>query len=254
MMSSDQQQVQKAIKRVDLFGLPVDIGLNSSDVLERIKAGNMRLTYLNPYAYTIASNNAEYISNLGSFEIIVCDGIGIQAALKTVFGVSTPILTLDYCGIGRDYLQLASEQGMSLCLVGADTLTVDKAALRIGSEYPGLADLKAFSGYGHGPEKARKYIIDNVTDLVLVGMGMGRQESYMLHLVDSGWTGAGLCVGGFFTKLANPDLEYPKWSEKLNLRFLGRLVKEPRRLSRRYFVDYQRFIGLYLKHVFRIRG
>jgi UDP-N-acetyl-D-mannosaminuronic acid transferase (WecB/TagA/CpsF family) len=81
---------------------------------------------------------------------------------------------------------------------------------------------------------------------------MGRQESYMLSLVDSGWTGVGICVGGFFPKLANPDLEYPEWSKKLNLRFLGRLVKEPRRLSRRYFIDYQRFIGLYLKHVFRI--
>lgn len=251
-MSEEQQQVQKVIKRINLFGLPVDVELNSADVLEHIKTGNLRLSYLNPYAYTVASKNLEYVTNLNAFEIIVCDGIGIQTALKTVFGISTPILTPDYFGIGRDYLQLASERGMSLCLVGADTLTVDKAALRIGSEYPGLVNLKAFSGYGEGPEEAKKFITENETRLVLVGMGMGLQESYMLSLVDSGWTGVGICVGGFFPKLANPDLEYPEWSKKLNLRFLGRLVKEPRRLSRRYFIDYQRFIGLYLKHVFRI--
>jgi len=253
-MSAEQQQVQKAIKRVDLFGLPVDVGLNSADVLEHIKTGNMRLTYLNPYAFTIARNNSEYVSDLNNFDMVVCDGIGIQKALRTVFGISTPVLTLDYNGIGREYLQLASECGMSLCLVGADELTLGKAVSRIKSDYPSLGNLRAFSGYGKGPDDAKRFITENGTQLVLVGMGMGLQETYMLSLVDSGWTGAGLCVGGFFAKLANPDLEYPKWSEKLNLRFLGRLVKEPRRLSRRYSIDYQRFIGLYLKHVFKIRG
>ena len=56
-------------------------------------------------------------------------------------------------------------------------------------------------------------------DLVLVGMGMGRQEHFLLELRNQGWEGAGICVGGFIDKLADPALRYPKWTERDGLRF-----------------------------------
>ena len=120
---------------------------------------------------------------------------------------------------------------------------------RIVEEYPGISRISAYDGFGESPQEALQYILKDKSDLVLVGMGMGRQEAFLLKLIDAGWRGAGLCVGGFFDKLANPELEYQPWAEKTRLRFLGRLVREPRRLSRRYFIDYQRFILLFLKNL-----
>jgi N-acetylglucosaminyldiphosphoundecaprenol N-acetyl-beta-D-mannosaminyltransferase len=232
-----------------LFGLPLDLETSEASVLERIQAGNFLLTYLNPYSYTVVSKYAGYEELLHNFDCVVCDGVGVQIAAKTVFGVSTPILSLDYSGIGRSYLQLASHTNMSLCLVGGQTDTVQKAAQRIGTEFPGIMTIDAFRGFGNGPKEAEEYILSKDTQMVLAGLGMGMQERFVQGLVQSGWRGVGLCVGGFFDKLADPQLEYQPWAERIKMRFLGRLVREPRRLSRRYFIDYQRFIKLYCKYL-----
>jgi len=243
------EQKEHTFKRVSLFELPLDIGVDRQDVMERVAAGNLLLSYLNPYAYSIIRKLPAYASNLRRFDFIVCDGIGIQMAVETVFKVNTPILSLDYSGLGHDYLQLAANRNMTLCLVGAEQEVVRKAAAIIRERYPGFRTITPFSGYGKSPGEARKFILEAKPDLVLAGLGMGLQESYLVELVDSGWTGVGICVGGFLDKLARPQLEYPGWARKTRLRFLGRLIKEPRRLSKRYFIDYQPFIGMYLKHL-----
>jgi N-acetylglucosaminyldiphosphoundecaprenol N-acetyl-beta-D-mannosaminyltransferase len=209
------------------------------------------LSYLNPYSWSVVSKSQGYRSDLERFDLVVCDGVGVQIAVKAVLKCETPVISLDYSGIGREYLQLGSDAEMSLCMVGSENEIVQEAARTIEQDYPGFSDVEFFCGYGESPEKAKEFILDTDPDLVLVGLGMGRQESYLLALVDAGWSGIGICVGGFFDKLAKPGLDYPKWIEKRKLRFLWRLIREPRRLSRRYFIDYQPFIKLYLRHVFK---
>lgn len=245
--------LEKVINCVSLFGLPLDIDIDHQDVMDRMASGKLLLTYLNPYAYSVRKMRPHYAEQLNQFDLVVCDGIGIQKAVKTLFKVSTPILTPDYSGIGHDYLRLGAEQNMSLCMVGADQDVVLEAAARIEEDHPGFRRISAYGGFGESPAEAKEYILQSEPDMVLAGMGMGAQEAYLLELLDAGWTGIGICVGGFFDKLANPDLEYPEWSEKIGLRFLGRISKEPLRLSRRYFVDYQPFIMLYLKHLISSR-
>jgi N-acetylglucosaminyldiphosphoundecaprenol N-acetyl-beta-D-mannosaminyltransferase len=233
--------------RIDLFGLPLDIGVTESDVVQRLTDGLLRLTYLNPLAFRIAAEFPEYSENLARFDMVVCDGIGVQKAAKRLYGRSTPILTPDLSGIGRAYLQFGAARGLALCLVGARPGVSDAAARTIDSSFSGYSSIVAFDGYGDSPERAKKHMLDSATDMVLVGLGMGRQEAWLLDLAGTGWQGIGICVGGFLDKLAHPDLDYPAWSERLNLRFLGRLLQEPRRMSKRYFFDYQPFIRHYLK-------
>ena len=78
-------------------------------------------------------------------------------------------------------------------------------------------------------------------------MGAPRQERFLLNLRESGWRGAGFTCGGFFDQVSGNGDYYPAWIDRLNLRFLYRLVREPRRLWRRYLVDYQVFLRLYMK-------
>ena len=248
-MNTKKMKTSKAGRRELLFGLPLDVETSEGFVLDRISEGEFLLTYLNPYSYFVANNDSGYEKKLQEFDCVVCDGIGVQIATKTVFGTSTPILSLDYSGIGREYLQLASEYEMNICLVGGKVDVVQKAAEHIRREFPGIPRVEAFCGYGDGPHRAANFILSDDIQLVLAGMGMGMQEEFLIQLAESGWKGTGLCVGGFFDKLANPQLEYQPWAAKTKLRFLGRLVREPKRLSRRYFVDYQQFIRLYLKYL-----
>ena len=248
-MNTKKPKTSKTGRRELLFGLPLDVETSEGFVLDRIYEGKFLLTYLNPYSYFVAKNDLGYERILQEFDCVVCDGIGVQIACKTVFGVLTPILSLDFSGIGKEYLQLASEYEMNVCLVGGKVDVVQRAAEHIRRKFPGIPRVEAFCGYGDGPHRAAKFILSDDTRLVLAGMGMGIQEEFLIQLAESGWKGTGLCVGGFFDKLANPQLEYQAWAANTKLRFLGRLVREPKRLSRRYFVEYRQFIKLYCEYI-----
>jgi N-acetylglucosaminyldiphosphoundecaprenol N-acetyl-beta-D-mannosaminyltransferase len=72
-------------------------------------------------------------------------------------------------------------------------------------------------------------------------MGIGRQEQFLLHAASSGWTGWGFTCGGYLDQLAGGIDYYPRWVDQANLRFLYRLYREPRRLWRRYCLEYGEF-------------
>lgn len=59
-----------------------------------------------------------------------------------------------------------------------------------------------------------------------------------------GWRGWGFTCGGFLDQLGSGLYYYPQWVDQMNLRFAYRLLKEPRRLWRRYFFEYSRFAWL----------
>jgi len=72
-------------------------------------------------------------------------------------------------------------------------------------------------------------------------MGSLVQESFLLALMGSGWRGLGFTCGGFLDQLSNGFNYYPKLVNALNLRWAYRLAKDPRRLWRRYLLDYPVF-------------
>ncbi|MGE3623585.1 MAG: WecB/TagA/CpsF family glycosyltransferase, partial [Bdellovibrionales bacterium] len=57
-----------------------------------------------------------------------------------------------------------------------------------------------------------------------------------------GYGGLAITCGGFFDQYLEGDKYYPDWVDTWNLRFAWRLYKEPRRLWKRYLIDYQFFI------------
>ena len=241
------------IERVSLFGLPVDIGVTGADVAARIATGDLLMTYLNPLGYHIPREFPDYASHLESFDLVICDGIGIQRAVKRVFGKNTPVISPDYSGIGREIFSSGANAGYSLCLVGGKQGVTVEAAEHIGAEYPGYRGITTFDGYGASLAQARRHILETGPQMLMVALGMGRQEAYLMDLVAAGWRGVGICVGGVLDKVARPEHSYPKWSERTNMRFLGRLVREPRRMSRRYFIHYQPFMASYLKHLLGVK-
>jgi len=59
----------------------------------------------------------------------------------------------------------------------------------------------------------------------------------------------------FLDQIIGTDGDYfPAWSDRFHLRWLYRLYKEPRRLWKRYFLDYPRFLGVFVADWYRTRG
>ncbi|NJO34267.1 MAG: hypothetical protein HC869_15170 [Rhodospirillales bacterium] len=69
------------------------------------------------------------------------------------------------------------------------------------------------------------------------------QESFLLRLRQQGFNGVGFTCGGFLDQYSIGKQYYPTWIDRLELRWLYRLIMEPGRLWRRYFVEYQPFVS-----------
>ena len=79
-----------------------------------------------------------------------------------------------------------------------------------------------------------KKIIKLKPDICLVALGIPEQEKLILKYYDKAEKGIFMGVGGSFDVLSGCKKRAPRISIKLNLEWLYRIIKEPKRLKRFY--------------------
>lgn len=80
-------------------------------------------------------------------------------------------------------------------------------------------------------------------DVLLVGMGMPRQERWVARFRDRLPPCVILTVGAAFDYEAGVTPTPPRWSGRLGVEWLFRFAAEPRRLFFRYFIEPWSLIG-----------
>lgn len=146
-----------------------------------------------------------------------------------------------------EYLCSSCERdGRSVYFLGGTAEVVGTVATRMSRQYPDLR-LGFHHGYFSDQEFATR--ADDVrafgADILIVGMGVPRQE----HFIRSQWehlgVGAAIGVGGSFNVIAGSLRRAPVWMQKSGLEWVYRLKQEPRRLFRRYAVTNTLFCVLF---------
>ena len=97
-------------------------------------------------------------------------------------------------------------------------------------------------------------INDSGADLVWVGLSTPKQERWMHAHRDKLHAAALLGVGAAFDMHAGRLDQAPAWMQERGLEWLYRLVKEPRRLWKRYFRNNPRFVLRILRNPPRLRA
>ncbi len=135
-----------------------------------------------------------------------------------------------------------------VALVGGTEENIRQAAQLLVNKYPSLELGYVRSGFFSSDEERQQSLVQAASaDIVIVGMGAGKQERLLLDLRAAGWQGTGFTCGGYldqFVQAKGQDY-YPAWVDRLNLRWLYRMMKEPNRLLKRYLKDYPRFLIKY---------
>jgi N-acetylglucosaminyldiphosphoundecaprenol N-acetyl-beta-D-mannosaminyltransferase len=142
---------------------------------------------------------------------------------------------------------LASEairRGWSVYLLGGANGVADKAAEQLTKVLPDLTVAGTHHGHLVTLEQSRMVIKDineSGATVLLIGMGQPRQEEWVV--ANKQWLNPLViwCCGGYLDKLTNRIDSYPQWVHRLYLYWLYRLVKEPRRLGRRYTIGMVKF-------------
>lgn len=204
-------------------------------------------TFLNPYSYWILRSRRDDI--LDGFDVIGIDGMLLCTFLRWTRIASVPRLSFDMTSVARDVFEMAQKSNLRVFLIGADPYEIEVAARKIKLRY---GDLNCV-GFHHGyfVEDERTSIFNRImsvgADIVVCGMGAPKQEEFLRSLAKCGWTGQGYSCGGFIRQIANGELDYyPKWIDKLNLRWAYRIWDEPK-LLKRYFIQYPIAIASFVR-------
>jgi len=136
----------------------------------------------------------------------------------------------------------ASKAGWRMFYLGSRPGVAEKAASILRAQYPEL-QIMGRDGYFDAARDAQQNL-DVLTDIrrfdpqiLLVGMGMPRQEIWIQENLDRIQTNAVFCCGALMDYIAGATLAPPRWLGPIGLEWLYRLITEPRRLGRRYLVE-----------------
>jgi N-acetylglucosaminyldiphosphoundecaprenol N-acetyl-beta-D-mannosaminyltransferase len=199
-------------------------------------------TFVNPAAVAVARRIPQYQRLLEEFDAVLPDGIGMCWAMRLLHGVPVTRVSFDTTSLAPLVFGRARQQALTVALVGGRPGVVQRAAYQLDKAYPGIAITATLDGYGDHEAKIRE--LKTLSPAVVVcGMGTGAQEHFLVSLAAAGWSGLGFTCGGYLDQLANGLRYYPGWIDATNLRSVYRLMREPRRLARRYIVDYSYFLA-----------
>ena len=133
---------------------------------------------------------------------------------------------------------------------GSEDFILKKLIAKLKKDFPNINIVGSFSPPLDSYEKLAdeeyiKNIIDIEPDIVWVSLGFPKQELFInlfqeKYSVESNLIG----VGAVFEWVAGTKIKAPEFLANLGLEWILRLVQEPKRLFRRYFVD--NFLFLYL--------
>lgn len=205
------------------------INTEKYNILDIITMKNKIFSYVNPVSYLDALNNKGVY---GVMDGLFVDGSLMAAAVHAFYGKRITRRSPDMVGFFPDVFEYANIHNKSVCIVGSSQHEIQMAIKKFSAWYPNIIWKKCRDGYFSGEKEIKDYadaIVKEQPDYLVCGMGSVMQEKFLLMCKNAGYNGVGFCCGGFIRQIAdnNNDTYYPVWINKLNLRFLYRMYKEP---------------------------
>lgn len=152
----------------------------------------------------------------------------------------------------RPLMRQAQVNGWRVYYLGSKPGVAAEAAHVLREEFPGLS-IRTRNGYFDVTGGENQAVLDDIADfrphVLMVGMGMPRQERWIIDNLPMIEANAILPSGACFDYVAGAVATPPRWMGRVGLEWLYRLVTEPKRLWRRYLVEPWYVAALLLRDV-----
>lgn len=188
----------------------------------------------------LAQENAEFMGVINRSALSIADGMPLVWASKWL-GEPLPervtgVELVDGC------CELAAREGFRVFLLGGADDVAREAGDVLQARYPGLQVVGAYSppmGPFSDDEDQKMVAMINAAQphMLFVAFGAPKQDLWIAKHRDRLHVPLAVGVGGVFNFLTGRVKRAPGWMQKGGLEWLYRVMQEPRRLWRRYFMQ-----------------
>ena len=186
----------------------------------------------NPEMIMMAIKDEKLKKAMYKADMIVPDGIGVVWASK--YAKTRIEERVAGCDLIQEVMKEMAGKGKTAYFFGGAPGIAEKAAENMKSKYRGLNIVGVHDGYFN--EEQQKAIIEEISalkpDLLLVGLGVPKQEKWIYDNKDKLNFKVAIGVGGSFDVLSGNVKRAPIVFQKLNLEWFYRLITQPTRFKR----------------------
>lgn len=180
-----------------------------------------------------ARRDPDYRALLNAARLNVCDTIGLLLASRARGGPLRERVTGVEL-VERLVERSAAYHDVRMYFLGAAGDTAERAAQALRVRYPGAQIVGARNGYFSADESAAvaRAIAASGANVLLVGLGLGKQEAWIARYGAAAGVGVGIGVGGSFDVFAGNVRRAPRAFQRAGLEWAYRLASDPKRWRR----------------------
>jgi len=214
------------------------------------------ISTINQYSFCIAEEDNDFKSALKKSDVLLPDGVGMIAAAKFIGG--SKIKKIAGADVHDYYLNKLNQEQGSCFYMGSSESTLKKIKERLAIEFPNIKVGSYSPPFKPSfTEEDNSIILEKVNafkpDVLFVGMTAPKQEKWSF-LNKSKLDANVICsIGAVFDFYAGTVQRPNKVWINLGLEWLGRLIKEPKRMWKRYIYYGVVFAKYVLKEKFNTK-
>jgi N-acetylglucosaminyldiphosphoundecaprenol N-acetyl-beta-D-mannosaminyltransferase len=193
---------------------------------------------------TVEAEDKTFASQVNQSLLSVSDGMSLVFALKILYGLTQDrIAGMD---VIESVLQRANDERMHIFILGGSPAVHSLLEQKLKTNYPGVLiagtivpPMAPIESYDN--EAYIDAINNSGAQIVFVCLGCPKQEKWMA-MFSPKINALLLGLGGALAVFAGHVPRSPGWMQRSGLEWLYRLIKEPKRLWKRYLVTNSLFI------------
>lgn len=243
------------LKSLEIFG--------SKAELASLPEGKLLINTINAHSYNTARKDSLFAEALTNGDVLLPDGVSIVKACKWIKAKSLPkeriagwdlfVFEMEKLERESEELRTKSEESKIVMFMGSSQKVLDLIVKRAAEVYPHLKVVTYSPPYKtEFSDEDNKAIIDAIhaanPDLLWIGMTAPKQEKWTY----SHWKELNIhchvgSIGAVFDFFAGTMKRAPIWWQEHGLEWLYRLLKEPKRMWRRYIIGNTLFLWYMVK-------
>ena len=209
----------------------------------------LSIVHPNAHHLNICRSNRDLVDALSGFDYVVPDGVGVYLAARFLYGRAGGFPRRQ---TGTDFyfslLQRASDLRWRIFFLGDKPEVLNVLAGKLQQDHSGVIVAGMHDGFFDPEDQS---VVEMVrasnADLLMVGMGVPRQELWLRKNKGVVNIPVSIAVGAGISFLSGEKKRAPMWLRTLGLEWLYRTIQEPKRLWSRYIVGIPAFFFYLVK-------